>query len=175
MRRQVRCECVPGLTSRDVSSKSTPQPNMQTGRGRGFRKREMGSPPKLSKSTAWREGKSSLLWLAHLLRCRIRIAELIASLLAAEQCSCFSRSHVEAKGVNQQRLSRSWGLGAHLGWARLLTHQRPHWTLLPRCDHEAGVTISASKRKMSPSGRENSALKYSAAPFLTETQVGGTR
>jgi hypothetical protein len=48
------------------------------------------------------------------------IADLIASLLAAEHCSYFARSHVEAKGVFQQRLFRSWGLGAHLGWARVL-------------------------------------------------------
>ena len=45
---------------------------------------------------------------------------LTASLLAAEHCSYFARSHVEAKEVFQQRIFRLWGLGAHLEWARLL-------------------------------------------------------
>ena len=47
------------------------------------------------------------------------VSDLRASLLAAEHCSYFARSHVEAKGMFQQRLFRLWGLGAHLGWARL--------------------------------------------------------
>ena len=71
------------------------------------------------------------------------IADMIAFLLAARALlllpPCLS------KGVCQQRLFCSWGLGAYLGWAR------------------------------SSSGRTTEALTNIGAPFLTESPVRGTR
>ena len=48
------------------------------------------------------------------------IADLISSVLANEHCSFFTDKPSEAKGMFTQRLYRSLGLAAHLGWARLL-------------------------------------------------------
>ena len=48
------------------------------------------------------------------------IADLISSVLANEHCSFFADKPSEAKGMFTQRLYRSLGLAAHLGWARLL-------------------------------------------------------
>ena len=48
------------------------------------------------------------------------IADLISSALANEHCSFFTDKPSEAKGMFAQRLYRSLGLAAHLGWARLL-------------------------------------------------------
>jgi hypothetical protein len=48
------------------------------------------------------------------------IAGLISSALANEHFSFFADKPSEAKGMFTQRLYRSLGLVAHLGWARLL-------------------------------------------------------
>jgi hypothetical protein len=48
------------------------------------------------------------------------IAGLISSVLANENCSFFTDKPSEAKSMFTQRLYRSLGLAAHLGWARLL-------------------------------------------------------
>jgi hypothetical protein len=48
------------------------------------------------------------------------IADLIASVLAADHCSFFNDKPAAAKGMFTQRLYRSFGLAVHLGWARLL-------------------------------------------------------
>ena len=48
------------------------------------------------------------------------IAGLISSVLANELSSFFAYKPSEAKGMFTQRLYRSLGLAAHLGWARLL-------------------------------------------------------
>jgi hypothetical protein len=48
------------------------------------------------------------------------IADLISSVLANEHCSLFANKPSEVKGMFTQRLYRSLGLAAHLGWARLL-------------------------------------------------------
>jgi hypothetical protein len=48
------------------------------------------------------------------------IADLISSVLANEHCSFFTDKPSEAKSMFTQRLYRSLGLAAHLGWARLL-------------------------------------------------------
>ena len=48
------------------------------------------------------------------------IADLISSVLADEHCSFFADKPSEAKSMFTQRLYRSLGLAAHLGWARLL-------------------------------------------------------
>ena len=50
----------------------------------------------------------------------LAIADLISSVLANEHCSFFADKPSEAKGMFTQRLYRSLGLAAHLGWARLL-------------------------------------------------------
>ena len=103
-------------------------------------------------------------------------ADLIASLLAAEHCSYFARSHVEANGVLQQRLFRSWGLGAHLGWMRLLI-DAPTTSFDPATvrPNQAGITISVLKRKMNLSARATATLTNVGAPSLTDTPVRGTR
>jgi hypothetical protein len=48
------------------------------------------------------------------------IADLISSVLANEHCSFFADKPSEAKTMLTQRLYRSLGLAAHLGWTRLL-------------------------------------------------------
>jgi hypothetical protein len=48
------------------------------------------------------------------------IAGLISSVLANEHSSFFADKPSEAKGMFTQRLYRSLGLAAHLGYARLL-------------------------------------------------------
>jgi hypothetical protein len=48
------------------------------------------------------------------------IADLISSVLASEHCLFFADKPSEAKDMFTQRLYRSLGLAAHLGWARLL-------------------------------------------------------
>jgi len=48
------------------------------------------------------------------------IAGLISSALANEHVPFFTGRPPEAKGMFTQRLYRSLGLAAHLGWARLL-------------------------------------------------------
>jgi hypothetical protein len=48
------------------------------------------------------------------------IADLISSVLVNEHSSFFADKPSEAKGMFTQRLHRSLGLAAHLGWARLL-------------------------------------------------------
>jgi hypothetical protein len=45
------------------------------------------------------------------------IAGLISSVLANEHRSFFADKPTEAKGMFTQRLYRSLGLAAHLGWA----------------------------------------------------------
>ena len=49
------------------------------------------------------------------------IADLIASVLAADHFSFFNAKPAVAKGIFTQRSYRSFGLAEHLGWARLLT------------------------------------------------------
>ena len=48
------------------------------------------------------------------------ISDLVASVLADEHCSYFSEKPSAAKAMFTQKLYRSLGLTAHLGWARLL-------------------------------------------------------
>ena len=48
------------------------------------------------------------------------IADLVSSALAEEHCSFFADSPSAMKALYTQRLYRSLGLTAHLGWARLL-------------------------------------------------------
>ena len=48
------------------------------------------------------------------------IADLVASALAEEHCSYFAASPSAMKALYMQRMYRSLGLTAHLGWARLL-------------------------------------------------------
>ena len=48
------------------------------------------------------------------------ISELISSALAEEHCSFFAVSPSIVKAMYMQRMYRSLGLTAHLGWARLL-------------------------------------------------------
>jgi hypothetical protein len=59
------------------------------------------------------------------------IADLVASLLAAEHSSFFNEKASEAKGMFLQRIYRSWGLTAHLGWARLLLDRSRDLVQLP--------------------------------------------
>ena len=48
------------------------------------------------------------------------IADLVASVLAEEHCSYYCEPPSDAKAMYTNRLYRSLGLAAHLGWARLL-------------------------------------------------------
>jgi hypothetical protein len=48
------------------------------------------------------------------------IADLVSSVLANEHFSFFADKPSEAKGMFTQRLYRSLGLAAQLGWVRLL-------------------------------------------------------
>ena len=48
------------------------------------------------------------------------LVDLISSALADDHCSYYTESPSEAKAVFTQRLYNSFGLSAHLGWARLL-------------------------------------------------------
>ena len=48
------------------------------------------------------------------------LVDLISSVLADDHCSYYTESPSEAKAVFTQRLYNSFGLSAHLGWARLL-------------------------------------------------------
>ena len=59
------------------------------------------------------------------------IADLISSALANEHCSFFADKPSEAKGMFAQRLYRSLGLAAHLGWARLLVDRYRDLVELP--------------------------------------------
>jgi len=47
------------------------------------------------------------------------ISNLIASVFAADHYSFFSDEPTDIKGMYTQRLCRSFGLAAHLGWDRL--------------------------------------------------------
>ena len=48
------------------------------------------------------------------------IADFIALVQAEKYCSFYNESLADAKGMLMQRLYRTLGLTAHLGWARLL-------------------------------------------------------
>ena len=76
------------------------------------------------------------------------------SLPAGSRALLLFRDHVEAKGVFQQLLFRSWGLGANLGWAQLLIDLTND--LVRPCHGETKRSRQndlSVKRKMSSSGK----------------------
>jgi hypothetical protein len=70
------------------------------------------------------------------------IADLVASVLAAEHCSFYSEAPSEAKALFTQQLYRSLGLTAHLGWARLLVDRHRDLVQVPAA---AGQHTSGSR------------------------------
>ena len=64
------------------------------------------------------------------------IADLISSVLANEHCSFFADKPSEAKGMFTQRLFRSLGLAAQLGWVRLLVDRYRDLVEVPAPTHE---------------------------------------
>jgi hypothetical protein len=100
------------------------------------------------------------------------IADQVAFLLVAEHCSYFAISRVEAKGVLQPCLFRSWGLGAHCADGRVFL--RP-------CEGENKQSKHHAKIHYEPSiEEENEAVRVGEqlqpwAPFLTETTEKSTR
>ena len=70
------------------------------------------------------------------------IADLVASVLAAEHCSFYSEKPSEAKALFSQQLYRSLGLTAHLGWARLLVDRHRDLVQVPAA---AGQHTSGSR------------------------------
>jgi hypothetical protein len=64
------------------------------------------------------------------------IAGFISSVLANEHGSFFAEEPLEAKGMFTQRLYRSPGLAAHLGWARPLVDRYQDLVEIPSSARE---------------------------------------
>ena len=68
------------------------------------------------------------------------ITELIALVQAEKYCSFYNESLADVKGMFMQRLYRTFGLTAHLGWARLLLDRSRDLVIYP------GATSTNSKK-----------------------------
>ena len=73
------------------------------------------------------------------------ISDLVASVLADEHCSYFSEKPSAAKAMFTQKLYRSLGLTAHLGWARLLVDRYRDLVQIP-----AAARQQTSRRHNTP-------------------------
>ena len=95
------------------------------------------------------------------------IADLVASVLAAEHCSYYSEAPSDAKALFTQQLYRSLGLTAHLGWARLLVDRHRDLVQVPAA---AGQHTSGS-RGPHPMTRTRTSTATSSTPTPPHTPM----
>ena len=88
------------------------------------------------------------------------IADLIASVLAADHCSFFNDKPTDAKGMFTQRLYRSFGLATHLDLANLLADRYRDLAELPAQHTRAQMATATSLRTINthPSMRPTTTL-----------------
>jgi hypothetical protein len=95
------------------------------------------------------------------------IADLISSVLANEHGSFFADKPSEAKGMFTQRLYRSLGLAAHLGWARLLVGRYRDLVEVPA---PGGLVVAATTSP--PTTKTRSSTRTTTTPVKSISMVG---